>query len=187
MQRKAQFEQRPGQSMRPRNRVTLSRAAESSDSRLARKNKPMLRAAMEVTEKVTICPSGSNGTILGFVAVTRSDCSASLGISITEKTTFVHRELHDDYTTFSCAWVRPWRMRDCSENSEDTREIHHSFTLSERRQRRFSCARVRAPRMRYCREIRCRTRYVGWIIFSSGGRLQPARNTKTAMRPSPRA
>ncbi len=74
------------------------------------------RWAMGSPKKVTICPSGSNRTILGFVAVTKSDCLASLWISITEKTTFIHHQLRDDYTTFSCAWVRHRLMRDCLEN-----------------------------------------------------------------------
>ena len=96
-----------------RDGMTLRRAV-ASDPCMARKESTHER--WRSPKKVTICPSGSDGTILGFVAVTGSDCLASLWISITEKTTLVHRQLHDDYTTFSCAWVRHRRMRDCLEN-----------------------------------------------------------------------
>ncbi len=84
---KAQPGQRRGKSMRARNKIKFRWAA-LSDLCVIRMTSSDERWGHR--KKVTICPSGPNGTNLGFVAVTRSDCPASLRICITEKTTFIH-------------------------------------------------------------------------------------------------
>ena len=48
-------------------------------------------------------------------------------------------------------------VRHCRENSEDHRQLHHSFTISERRRGRFSCARVRPGAWRTVVKIETRT------------------------------